>query len=190
MYYISDIFLRDETYDKAGKRISPQPNKDVLYAMCVCLIYPLVYDGTQMVKQGSEYLQDIWNYVDIMHIGLGYFNCYSQMFNDTWGLLSKITIIFVILICLLKTFFFMRIIQSFSYIVTMIMSVVADLKVFMIFFTILILMFSMVFDVIAKNDAAEYQHVGWFMGNFLTTLRLSLGDFDFGVLEGDNLDAD
>ena len=70
------------------------------------------------------------------------------------------------------------------------MSVVSDLQVFMIFFTILILMFSMVFDVIAKNDAAEYQHVGWFMGNFLTTLRLSLGDFDFGVLEGDNLDAD
>ena len=28
------------------------------------------------------------------------------------------------------------------------------------------------------------------MGNFLTTLRLSLGDFDFTVLEGDNLDAD
>lgn len=84
----------------------------------------------------------------------------------------------------------MRIVKSFSYIVTMIMSVVADLQVFMIFFTILILMFSMVFDVIAKNDAAEYQHVGWFMGNFLTTLRLSLGDFDFGVLEGNNLDAD
>ena len=42
----------------------------------------------------------------------------------------------------------------------------------------------------SRNDSAEYQHVGWFMGNFLTTLRLSLGDFDFGVLEGDNLDAD
>ena len=50
----------------------------------------------------------------------------------------------------------MRIVQQFSYIVTMIMSVVKDLQVFMLFFTILILMFSMVFDVIAKNDAAEY----------------------------------
>jgi len=87
----------------------------------------------------------------------------------------------------MKTFFFMRIVSSFSYIVTMIINVVYDLKVFLLFFTILIIMFSAVFDVIAKNEAAEYKHLGPFMGNVMTTLRLSLGDFDFGVLEGDEL---
>ena len=100
----------------------------------------------------------------------------------TWELPSKITMIIVTVVCLLKTFFFMRIVKSFSYIVTMIISVVADLRVFMLFFFILILMFSMIFNVIAPNPADEYTHVGLFWGNVLTTLRLSLGDFDFGVL--------
>ena len=110
IYYISDIFLRDEKYNDKNERISPPANYDTLYLLMVCLVYPLLYDGRQMVKQGVDYLQDFWNYVDILHIGLGYFNCYCQM-QDTWGLLSKITIIFVILICLIKTFFFMRIVQ-------------------------------------------------------------------------------
>ena len=91
--------------------------------------------------------------------------------------------IMVVLMCLMKTFFFMRIVKSFSYIVTMIISVVADLRVFLLFFTVLIVMFSAVFDVISKNDAPEYKHLNPFLGNVMTTLRLSLGDFDFGVLE-------
>jgi hypothetical protein len=80
----------------------------------------------------------------------------------------------------------MRIVQKFSYIVTMITMVIGDLKVFMIFFVILIFMFSLIFDVISVNKSEEYTHIGFFMGNVFTTLRLSLGDFDFSVLEKDN----
>ena len=47
----------------------------------------------------------------------------------------------------------------------------------MLFFMILIIMFSMIFDVISKNEAPEYRHVGYYAGNVFTTLRLSLGDF-------------
>jgi len=65
----------------------------------------------------------------------------------------------------------------------MIGQVITDLQVFMLFFAILIIMFSMIFDVIAKNPADEYKHVGYYFGNIFTTLRLSLGDFDFGILE-------
>jgi hypothetical protein len=97
--------------------------------------------------------------------------------------------IIVIFIGLLKTFFFMRIKMNFSYIVTMILNVVSDLKVFLLFFMILIVMFSAVFDVISKNEALEYKHVGPFMGNIFTTLRLSLADFDFNVLQGDTLNV-
>jgi hypothetical protein len=122
----------------------------------------------------------------MLHISLGYYNVRCQM-ADTWALESKIVMIVVILMCLMKTFFFMRIVMSFSYIVTMIINVVYDLQVFLLFFTILIVMFSAVFDVIAKNKSPEYDNLGPFMGNVMTTLRLSLGDFDFGVLEGDDL---
>ena len=117
-----------------------------------------------------------------MHITLGYLSIYLQWTSGTWELSSKVTLIIVILICLLKTFFFMRIVMSFSYIVTMIINVVYDLKVFLLFFGILIVMFSAVFDVISKNESAEYRHLGPFMANVMTTLRLSLGDFDFSVL--------
>ena len=45
--------------------------------------------------------------------------------------------------------FYLKVIKSFSYIVTMIKTVIVDLKVFMIFFIIMITMFSLAMDVIA-----------------------------------------
>jgi len=85
-----------------------------------------------------------------------------------------------------KQFFYMRVIESFSYIVTMMQNVIRDLVVFLVFFAVLVFMFSMIFDVIAKNDALEYHNISPFFGNILTTLRLALGDFDFGVLDNPN----
>lgn len=82
----------------------------------------------------------------------------------------------------MKTFFFLRIIMSYSYIVTMIVNVVKDLRVFILFFSILMVMFSAVFDVIAKAEADEYSKITPFFGNFFLTIRLSLGDFNFDVL--------
>jgi hypothetical protein len=53
---------------------------------------------------------------------------------------------------ILKSFFFLRIFQWLSYIVTMIYTVVSDLKVFALFFTILIVLFSMVFAVLGAGN--------------------------------------
>lgn len=45
-------------------------------------------------------------------------------------------------------------------------------------------MFSLIFDIIRKNDeAGEYEQIGFFTAGILTTLRLSLGDFDFKFIE-------
>jgi len=44
-------------------------------------------------------------------------------------------------------------------------------------------MFSLVFSILAVNRSEEYNHIGHFMGNVFTTLRLSLGDFDFSILQ-------
>ena len=184
--YIIDIFLRPPTYDKDNNRLNPEPNKITLSVILACLSYPIYHDAIQLYKTGFSYLADKWNYLDLLHIGLGLYNVYLQWYSGTWDLLPKIVFITVTLICLLKTFFFMRIIMSFSYIVTMIINVVADLKVFMLFFAILIVMFSAIFDVIAMTDADEYKNIGPFMGNVMTTLRLSLGDFYFGVLMDKN----
>lgn len=63
------------------------------------------------------------------------------------------TIIFLMQI--LKSFFYLRIFQSLSYIVTMIYTVVADLKVFLLFFTILVVLFAQIMAVIGVGN---YNH--------------------------------
>lgn len=105
----------------------------------------------------------------------------------TWNIIPKCTMIMVILLCLLKVFFFMRIFMRLSYIVTMIMQVMKDLRVFFLFFTILIIMFSLIFDIITVNNNPDYRFVGNFAGNLLSTLRLSMGNTDFNFLEDDHL---
>ena len=48
--------------------------------MMVCLIYPLVYDMTQLFKQScSVYIQDKWNIIDQCHIWGGYINSIVQI---------------------------------------------------------------------------------------------------------------
>jgi hypothetical protein len=91
--------------------------------------------------------------------------------------------IVVILIQLLKTFFFLRIIGAYSYIVTMIVRVVYDLRVFLLFYAILMVMFSSIFNIVSANPADIYRNLNPFFANIMTTIRLSLGDFDFGLLE-------
>ena len=185
MIYIDIIFLKPETFDENGVRINPDPNMPLLWACLACIIYPIYYDGTQMRKQGASYFAEGWNYIDILNISLGLANIYLQMFNGTLELASKLVLIALLMVALLKTFFFLRIVLTFSYIVTMIINVVYDLRVFLLFFAILIIVFSGIFDVISRNDADEYKYVSPFFGNVLTTFRLALGDFDFGVLAGD-----
>lgn len=94
----------------------------------------------------------------------------------------------------------MRIVKKFSYIVTMINMVFRDLLVFLLFYAIQIIMFSLLFDVISPppnpkdeddQPTSEYRHMPKFMGNLLTTVRLSLGDFAFEALqEPDFMESD
>jgi hypothetical protein len=100
---------------------------------------------------------------------------------------SKIVIMIVILATMMKTFEAMRVILSFSYIVTMIKSVIVDLRVFLTFYMIMVISLSMLFDVIARNTSTEYKLVGHSFGNIFATLRLSLGDFDFSLINDEAL---
>lgn len=106
---------------------------------------------------------------------------------------------------IVKTFFFLRIFENFSYIVTMLTRVVIDLHVFLLFYTILLVFFSLIFAVIGVGNpnfgdlkeqlaewdswpeqaqpfdtpGEEYSQIGLLLGYFFSSLRSSLGDFDF-----------
>jgi hypothetical protein len=87
----------------------------------------------------------------------------------------------------------------------MIYTVIADLKVFLLFFTILVVLFAQIMAVIGvgnyNHDNAlkeyvdaieageadgdipmeEYQQIGLWAGTLVSTLRIAMGDFDFGA---------
>jgi hypothetical protein len=143
-----------------------------------------------MIKQGSAYLDDFWNYLDMSHISIGYLNIFMQW---QYGIMSPWTRFVAIMVCLIslaKTFFFLRVIQSFSPIVTMIMTCIYDLRIFMSFFFIMVMMLSTIMSVISSNPASEYRNLSKDSANFLTMFRISLGDFDFGILSGDTLSTE
>ena len=56
--------------------------------------------------------------------------------------------ILIILLLIVKTFFFLRIIESFTPIVIMLINVIWDLKIFLLFYSILLFMYSLLFSVI------------------------------------------
>ena len=115
----------------------------------------------------------------------------------------KTMMIIVVFLGMCKTFFYMRIFARFSPIVTMLTSVIADLKDFFIFFMILIMMFSCQISIIGianfkvegllrdtfyeqyEEDwtqiigypQEELKAIGPIFGNIMTVFRASMGDF-------------
>lgn len=105
--------------------------------------------------------------------------------------------IIIIVLALIKTFFFLRIFDALSPIVTMLTNVIYDLRIFLFFYAILIGLFSLLLGILGIGNkfipggfqdtygeeeeypGSEYANVGLFVGNLLTTLRMSMGDFGF-----------
>ena len=64
----------------------------------------------------------------------------------------------------------------------MIMTCMYDLKVFMIFFIILVTFFGTMMNVLGPNPQIEYRKLSPFFAGILSCMRISLGDFDFTIL--------
>jgi len=147
-------------------------------AQAVCLLYPLVYELAQLSKKGPvAYFAN--NSTDYVHIVAGYSSIYCQLYVGTWSIISKLVMMFVVWATMMKTIEQLRVISSFSYIVTMIRNVISDLVVFFIFFAVVIISFSMQLDIFGRSTADEYKLIGPLFGNIFATLRLSLGDYEF-----------
>ena len=81
--------------------------------LLIGLIYPSCYEATQMFRNGAEgvkdYLTDLGNYADFLYI----FGSIAMSFLHYQGspdtLASKVVMIFVILLSVIRTMKFMRI---------------------------------------------------------------------------------
>lgn len=74
------------------------------------------------------------------------------MFMGAFELLPKILMTVIIILALNKTFFFLRIFESLSPIVTMLTNVIYDLRIFLLFYTILVVLFSLLLGVLGVGN--------------------------------------
>ena len=184
--YINQIYLLklDPKYadDKPELYLTETVTKKdaMLYLIAGLLCYPFIYDGSQLVKQGPfQYFAGFWNYVDIFHILGGFYNVYMQFTYGSKDVRTKCLMILLVMAMLFKLFFFFRIYQRFSVITTMIMTCMYDLKVFMLFFVILLVFLGNCLNVLNINPQDEYQDLNVMLRNIFNALRISVGDFDF-----------
>lgn len=131
--YVSLCYLQ-ENDDEATARI-------YVILLAVGIFYPWLYDFTQMLRGGlGDYLSDPWNYADMLYTYGSIANCIMQIVYGPFHNVSRILMFVIILLLLIKTFFFLRIFATLTPLVVMLTSVFGDLRPFMLFYSILIVM--------------------------------------------------
>lgn len=97
---------------------------------------------------------------------------------------ARANMILVVFMLLMKTFFFLRIFENMSYIVTMLRNVVYDLRIFLLFYAIITTLFSLLIGILGIGNfklaesfakvnnpdddgyfGQEYKQIGLFIGN-------------------------
>jgi hypothetical protein len=125
------------------------------------------------------------NYVDLSFIFCGYYNIYRQFYYVKSDFTSQLIMIICLVSALMKIFFFLRLFNTCTYIVNMIIRVVFDLRVFFTFYLSFIFIGSLSFDLIGISDSFKYSKIGPFGGSFMMLLQITVGKFEFEVLTAD-----
>ena len=153
--------------------------------------YVPIYEIKQMSRQKCNYFKSIRNFGDILFIIIYVTTLVSEHKNGTTEAdsehyeVTRILYAFLCLLCFLKLLDSMRPINSISFIVRMLISVVYALIPFLSLFLLLILVFvfaqkalGLTFEVDEDgNDTAYTSGIGG-LAYFFFILRTSLGDFD------------
>jgi hypothetical protein len=126
----------------------------------------------------QEYISEpVQSLSDQLYIWCGIANVFQVLFlgMSAQGFQCKLLMAIILGQQIMKSFFFLRIFESLSYIVTMIFTVVADLRAFLLFFTLLIFVFGFIFAVIGAGNINQ-------PGEFKDT-------FSYCFLDDDAMDA-
>lgn len=99
-----------------------------------------------------NYFADAGNYIDILYIygSVSLAWIHNKFTPFIWY--SKILIIVIVILSIRRTFNYLRLLKSLSPIVTMLQNVIWELKIFLSFYVILILLFSMMYGVLGLGN--------------------------------------
>lgn len=115
--------------------------------------YPVLYDVVQITRIGFlEYFSDFWNYIDFVYMFSSIAQVVLHSMYSPHDSICKTTMTVVLFLGMGKTFFFLRIFEKFSPIVTMLSFVIKDLIPFSIIYFILCLMFAMQFGIMGLGN--------------------------------------
>jgi len=104
-------------------------------------------------KQGIlNYFCNIANYFQLFYLLASISQSIFHLILGPFEPLSKLIMVFVIALTIKRTFSFMRIFQDYSPIVTMLFSVIYDLRIFLLFYFIMICMFSLVISTLGLGN--------------------------------------
>lgn len=118
------------------------------------IIYPLCYETVQMFKGGiGDYLSDAGNYIDLLYIWGSVAMSIIHIVQGPYHWYSKALMIIVVILAIRRTFSYLRIFKSLSPIVTMLQNVIWDLRVFLTFYVILTLLFSLMYGVLGLGNS-------------------------------------
>ena len=89
--------------------------------LCVGIVYSALYDFGQLLKAGYvEYFGDPWNYSDILYTYGSFANLMMQFYYGPFHIGSRVMMILVVLMILIKTLSLLRIFPTLTPIVIMI----------------------------------------------------------------------
>lgn len=142
-------------------------------------IYPVTYDIAQMIRIGpKDYFLDFWNLIDFVYMFSSIAQVILHSLYSPFTPICKATMTIVLFLGMGKTFFFFRIFESFSPIVTMLSFVIVDLVPFTIIYGILCLMFAMQFAIMGLGNKKV-------AGKFRDTYAKEEFDEDFDVVNSE-----
>jgi hypothetical protein len=202
MHYYRAVYFREAVdASKAAIPTSDPPLADndgqednealltFLYVLCVVWQVAIVILSCYFLKNELKqiyidklyYFFSIWNYIDIIPplasfaiVLVFHTDLHPGTYSTTEAVLNSIAVFFI----WMKGLYFMRIFDSFSYLIRMIVNVISDMKTFLIVLFITIIAFADAF--FSLSEANKEPFVSGLMDSIVFVYRMSLGDWEWG----------
>jgi hypothetical protein len=149
---------------------------------CGIISIKFIINEIKAVKNTSftEYINDFWNINDILLFTLlpilGILNV-TQIVEMQSTYMKMVKIILIITF-FFKLMFYLRIFETFSFLVSMLEDVFSKLSTFMGFFMMVVVIFSCLIQVLLPESKVNYDGWGYF-SYIVMAFRTSIGDYTF-----------
>ena len=136
----------------------------------------MVYEFAQFKIEGYEYLQDPWNYLEVVGIVIFFTAASLDITNDVVSDETRMLFCTSLLLCLSKVVYLVRVFRNLNFLVTMISTVIEEIVDFTILFAIFLFAFAEMNHVL-DVDITTYGRVRPIIAHVLNALRTAMGDF-------------